>query len=341
MCNITTLPKGVMPDFEKFSNCCYNNWHSYGFVTKIDGKLDIRRVVPKSGEIDPKELYEALDKDVEFERFVHVRHNTAGATDLRNCHPFEIYYNPAKGRQIVFMHNGTIHEHKSKKTVDGKTVDDENGPSDSLNYATNVLQPLLASLGGDITTPINREILRKFWTPLNRGLLIASDQDPIYLGDWKEIDFGGTKCKTSTLDYFDRVQRGPEHIRREVAKEKARGKTAAAFRPFNANATSVTPLKNFDFEKTMKVGVLSECLSGILQDWEVYDRPGLVSLGYATQKELEELYSNKNDCLMTMDLAFTDYASLYKEFIEAEEKAQKQEKIIEKLALKLKELGAA
>lgn len=337
MCNILALQPGVVPEIDKFRNCVYNNWHSYGVVTKIEGKLDIRRVVPKSGEVDPQEVFDLLDKDVEFERFVHLRHNTAGATDLRNCHPFEVFFDEKKGRHIVFMHNGTFHEHKSRKIVDNKTVDDDDGPSDSLNYATNLLQPLLAKLGGDITDPLSRTILTKFWGPMNRGVLIASDQEPFYLGEWKKISFGGHECPSANLDYFDEVKRGPEKERREKAKAalKNSSKSEGMFRPFNSGV-NVTPLKDIDLLTKPGVGRLSEGLAGILQDWEVYDRPGMTSLGYATQAELEDLYNHKNDCLLTMDLVFTDHAMMYKELIEAEEKLTKQEKIIEKLVLEAK-----
>src|ERR1700751_2562549 len=115
MCNIIILKKDQMPIKNEFVTMCQNNWHSYGLVTKFGDKIDINKKVPENGEVDPEELYKLLERDIEYERILHVRHNTAGATNLENCHPFNVYYDEANKRNIVFMHNGTMYEFKSKK----------------------------------------------------------------------------------------------------------------------------------------------------------------------------------------------------------------------------------
>lgn len=100
MCVIVVLSKNQMIPYSMLENACYNNWHSFGLVTKVDGKLDIKRSVPKSGEVDPKTVYKLLEDDIGYERFLHLRHNTAGATNEANCHPFDVYYDPKSGRQV-------------------------------------------------------------------------------------------------------------------------------------------------------------------------------------------------------------------------------------------------
>lgn len=78
MCSIIYLKPNAMIPYEMLENAVYNNWHSYGLVTKVDGKLDIKKKVPESGEVDPKEVFKLLQDDIEYERFLHLRHNTAG-----------------------------------------------------------------------------------------------------------------------------------------------------------------------------------------------------------------------------------------------------------------------
>ena len=148
MCNILLLKPGQMPYKEEFINMCYNNWHSYGLVVKVDGKLDIKRHVPES-EIDPLELWNLIEKDRQYERLVHVRHTTAGATNLDNCQPFDVFYQEHKGKNptnIVFAHNGTLYDYKSKKWDDkGIQMDDPDGPSDTKNFVDQVLIPFITA----------------------------------------------------------------------------------------------------------------------------------------------------------------------------------------------------
>src|SRR5688572_30033913 len=107
MCKIVRLLPGQMLTDEQLFNAVYNNWHSYGVVIK-DGKkgMDIIRNVPESGETDPKDVWKILKDSMNYERILHVRHNTAGSNDVKNCHPFDVLYLPKKKRQIVFAHNG-------------------------------------------------------------------------------------------------------------------------------------------------------------------------------------------------------------------------------------------
>ncbi len=117
MCNISVFNPGVMPKQDEFFNVCYNNWHSFGLIIKgeTDKKKKRFEVVKQTPEkeIDPSEILELLEENKNFKRILHVRHNTAGATNMENCHPFEVYKD--KNRQVWFMHNGTLYEYKSKK----------------------------------------------------------------------------------------------------------------------------------------------------------------------------------------------------------------------------------
>lgn len=332
MCVIIHLPAGASIDFEKLRNAVYNNWHSYGLVTKIDGKLDITRVVPESGEVDPKEVMEALDRDIEFERFLHLRHNTAGATTLANCHPFDVYF--SEKRQVVFMHNGTFFSYKSKRfDANGKSEDDPNGASDSVNFAEENITPMLVRSRGDIEDYFFQKVIRKFWEGSNRGLLISSDQKPWFIDDWKKLQCGTFELRVSNTEYFDKVIRGPEFARREAAKKIQEAKAVKPKGKFQGRVDlPVSPLKAFDF-KAPGLGVLSQSPVNICNDWDVYDRDHLVSLANLDKDGWEKLYSDKSTCIFVMDYMSSDYGQLYLEHKELEGKLKKAQLHIETLVL--------
>ena len=348
MCVIIYLkPKQMMP-FDMLKNACHNNWHSYGIVTKLDDGLDIKRVLPETddgycGEVDAEEVFKHLQDDVDYPRFLHLRHNTAGATSIENTHPFDVYYKGGKnGRQVVFMHNGTLYDYKSKKlNAMGASVDDPDGKSDTANFVEEVLTPLLASTNfgngnGDIENDFIAKTIRKYWSSANRGVLISSNQEPLFIDAWKTVGPEGDKFLASNDDYFDEVKRGPEHARRlaQEAREKA-AREAVATSPVRSGPKEIVKMQDYNFDTTQKFFTLSGSLRNICNDWDVYDRPHTVALGYATRDELEKLYAVKDECLYIMDYIFTDYAQLYKEHLELEERHKKASKHIEKLMLQL------
>lgn len=359
MCNILVLEEGQMIDKDKFWNMCYNNWHSWGLVTKIGGRLDIQRKVPESGEIDPQEVWDACQKDIQYQRFLHVRHTTAGVTDLENCHPFDVYYDPKSGRQVLFMHNGTLHSFKSMKpTATGSAwVVDDSGPSDTKNFTDQVLIPYVAQADfgngrGDITSSSLKLLLSKFWTNQNRGLLISSKDPFLLLGrsEWKEIK---STDEISTVwsandQYFDKVIRGPEFERRQAAeKERLRLEEEAKQQTKEASTTTRTPLTKLS-DITRRHGSdhphfgLTEKLDEILNDWDFYDddRKGRASLAYATDKELEELHANKDVCVWLMNYMFSDYATLLEEHEETLEAKKRGELVIAAQKKQIQELQA-
>lgn len=356
MCNILVLKPGQMPlERHEFDNMCRNNWHSYGLVTIVDGRLDIKRKVPESGEIDPDEIWDLLLKDRDLSRILHVRHTTAGLTNLENCHPFDVFYQERKGKtpkQVVFMHNGTLYEFKSKKFDNkGISVDDDSGPSDTQNFVQRVLTPYLSASDfgngkGDIQAPLFQILVRKFWpTTSNRGILIANDQDPLILGDWKTMKAAdGSDILSSNSDYFTSVIRGPAKERMEEERRKREAtfpsskKAGTNIIPFKGD---ITPYTMFDFTKNKRHGAfdLKGSLKDILDDWNVWDRGTAINLGFATQAELKDIYNaGEKDCVILMDWIFTDYMQMYEEMNEIEDKHQKASNMIASLKGELNEL---
>lgn len=340
MCNIMVFKPGVLPKKDQLFNCVYNNWHGYGLILLGDKKFEVIKRCPKpDGETDPSEIYNLLVDNKNLTRFLHVRHNTAGATSEDNTHPFEVY--KSKTDEVYFMHNGTLYEYKSKKTITNPTgvqsvVDDDDGPSDTVNFNNRILKPLMESMTdsknnkGSLRNPLFRRVVLKFWptTGSNRGILIAKNQPFWHFGDWKEISGEGGKFLSSNDDYFADVIRGPEKIRRSVRLEAEKKAKESLSSPKDI---SVVNLKDFDFSKGLKEFKLSQDIKDILDDYEVWDRNFAVNLGNLTPKELTRIYEDKTSTISLMQWIFSDYHTLYQEFLELEEKSEKQEKHIERL----------
>lgn len=344
MCGIVRFLPGQTIEDEKLFNLVHNNWHSYGYVIKDgNGGMDVQRVVPETGENDPKEIWKILKDNQDLERILHVRHNTAGATNIENCHPFPVLFIPKKGkkaaREIVFMHNGTMSDYKSKYYDGAIAKDDPDGASDTLNFVEQVLQPMLqADYGtgaGDLSNPVLRKIIEKFWPYGNRGVLIANDQPSWFLGEWKEYGVGDI-LKVSTIEYFDKVTRGPEYSRRIQKENEERSRRPST--PIG-QAKLFSNLRDHNFEEAHGFYKLSESPVNILSDWEVYDREHGVSVANFTRPELEQIYADKTTCIDLMEWIFTDYGLLYNDHCETVDKHDRATKRIAGQAEELKKLS--
>lgn len=325
MCNIIVLAPGQMPVWSDFENMCFNNWHAFGLVTIVDGKLDIVKENFVDKEIDPKTIYNLLVKDKAYKRILHVRHITAGANSLDNTHPFEVYYSDK--RHVVFMHNGTLHTFKSKKKSEHGSyeVDDDTGPSDTKNFVDRIIQPALTSMDfgygkGDIQAPFLHTILREFWSLDNRGILISNDQDSFLLGDWKKRkDTDGGEYLSANDLYFDTVKRGPEFTRREarrIAEEEAKKSNDKTTK---TSGKAVVPLDKYPGIGSNKPEKFrpSDKFSELLQDWDVWDRDGMASLAAMTDSEIEEFLSYKQDSVWFMNVILEDYNKMFEELEDA------------------------
>ncbi len=343
MCVIIALKPNQKIPYAMLETACFNNWHSFGLVVKVDGKLDIIKEVPKSGEVDPKRVEKLLKDNEQYERFLHLRHNTAGATTMENTHPFEVFYDEKKGEHVVFMHNGTFYQYKSKKVVNGIETDDDSGPSDTKNFVDRILIPYVSAMDfgtgrGDISHPLFTQLIEKMWpSGSNRGLLISSKHPSVFIDKWEDVGPEGSKFKASNNDYFTSVKRGPEHSRREVRRKEQESKLEKG----KKGGTVIYPVQDFRAFSTKSEHAfysLSTSIVSILNDWDFYDRANCTSLGYASKEELEELHGSKDDCIAVMDWAFTDYAKLYEEYLELEDKHKRASNKIAELVEELRSL---
>lgn len=336
-----------MPDKDEFFNSVYNNWNAYGLVTKVpvtDGfHLDIKKKhYGDDGESDPQEIYDLIQKDIEYERFLHLRHTTAGANTAENCQPIDVYYDEKSGNQIVFMHNGTFMSFVPKKLNGQKWEDDNEGKSDTVNFVEKVLQPFIPAMNfgtgkGDIQHPLFKLWFHKFWPDTSRGILISSKYDSITQGSWDKIkcDKTGQDIAVSNDTYFKNVTRGPEFMRREEARRRfweESNKQKEAEKGVQKKVSEMTELYSFqDFKFGKRNLELDEPLADLLSENMFWDREHATMLGYATWDEFWELTGDRSTCATIFSYVAEDYLQCHQELMETQTKHEKASKLIAEL----------
>lgn len=311
MCVICVLHPGYTPPYEMIKHAVYNNWHGYGLILKENKKIQIIRKCDPEGENDPEEIYKLLKENEDVERILHVRHTTVGATSLENTQPFPVYW--TNKRQVYFMHNGTLPTvTPTAKQLEALGEHDVTlDSSDSKKFATFKLAPMLQRIvgengKGDIHDPFITELFDKMWSTSNRGLLVANDQENLYLGfNWTEVkDGSGGAFFASNNDYFGRVVRGPEHERRmEEQRKKNSAITVLHHKEDDSNRVSnAFQLQCPTFK--MRYGV-SENIKTLLEDSDVWDLDGYIAMANLSLKETEELVESLGTDLAGMLMYIT------------------------------------
>lgn len=355
MCNILVFKANQMIDKESFWNMCHNNWHAWGLVVRKKNKLEVIRNIPENDEFNPQEVWDAVEENKQYPRYLHVRHITSGLNSEENCHPLEIYKDG--DNQILFMHNGTLKGFKSIKmeTNDygySRYIDDDSGPSDTRNFAEQVLKPMLSSDMGDgkanIGSPIFQNIVNKLWESGNRGLLITNMGIHTHLminkSEWKEITAtdGVTKVASANELYFKDVTRGPEKLRREEqvrlrqeeerkAKLLEEQKTAEERRK-EAALAGITPLKLVPFREKHKFLELTDGVRSVVDSFSLTTRDGLSTLAYLSDEEIAELVKEEPTIIpWLISYLVTSFHDLHEDYKILETKKLVAEKLVSEL----------
>lgn len=111
MCVIIDRKAGAEISLEKIEIACDINKHGYGLVYLHKGHLKIVRSLKDN---DHKEVYDLLQRHKDQRVWLHLRHATVGTVTKENSHPMICTTKAADGMDIVFMHNGTLHEYKGE-----------------------------------------------------------------------------------------------------------------------------------------------------------------------------------------------------------------------------------
>lgn len=295
MCAIIYLPIGCMIPQDKLFNVVHNNSDGFGIIFRKDNELELSRGL----WMDPEDMYKLLLKEVDKERYVHVRNNTAGETSLDNVHPFYVLDTPE--RKVLFMHNGTLHKYKPViRTVYVNGVQVTEGTdakdSDSKRYVEEFLKPLVSKFHGkegvgDITDPMLQQLISMSWEANSKGILVASDLDPHFINEktWTTHDCEDDKEKkwySSNNSYFSAVTRGPLFEQRKLEEEARKREEAQKAYSFQADKKDVHKLQNIDLTtNTTKKAV--DALGKAFRSVDIWETENLVKIANLTNAELE------------------------------------------------------
>ena len=213
MCVIIASVKGNSFPFEKLRVAAINNPHGFGIVAVTGKKLEVFHRFNEKGN-DPEEVAKAMEryKDCDMQ-FLHLRYTTKGTSSRENVHPFTVY--KRDGKRVEFMHNGSF----------GRFIsNDEKVKSDTRQFAENFVTPLLTNYitengPADIEDPFLEKVMQEYFHNSCRGLLVANDQRPLFLGGWSKYKApDDVEYIVSNTDYFVNIQshRATEHYKPSV-----------------------------------------------------------------------------------------------------------------------------
>lgn len=345
MCKIMIFPVGVNPEWEKFQNAVWNNPHGYGLILKDPKNKKLELI--KSGEKelkngnDPKELFDLVTDNDDFERYLHVRWKTEGAISQDNVQPFCSYN--SKSRQVYFMHNGTLYEYRNSTGVNHyyqgvrKEAEDA-GDSDTKRFNDKFLSPFIQRIVGengkaDFHDPIFQAILMKYWGAAahNRGVLIANDLDYFLINskEWKENKTSKGSYFSSNDQYFDKLTRGFEFDRREAERKEIEEKERATRKEqqdkFHTDHTkNIVNLREVSFQK--KYGEIKN-INDLMTDIDVYSHSGIALLKNLTAVEIQTFIQKNEEDAIALIMHLTDeFAKLYDNHTGLTEYVQKIQK---------------
>lgn len=350
MCVIIMLPAGSMIPAEKLFNAVHNNPHGYGLLCKKDDNVEAIQGL----WMEPEDIHKLLLEKVDTDRFLHVRYNTAGSTTTDNVHPFKVL--DTKDRKIWFMHNGTLHRYRPAAittTKDGVTTTVAHPDSDSKRFADTLLTPLLSRWYGpngvgDLEDPFLAQIINNNWDQNSKGVLIATDLNPLYLEEKKwttheyTVQENGKQVKrewfSSNDQYFDTLTRGPLYERRKAEAEAARRAEQESVRRFQEAATGnkrgVTDIKTLDLTKSTSKELVA-AFGTLFESVTVWEHENLAKLSYMTSQEMEEIQKEYPlEFSAIVGYMFQEFGTLYQKIEDMEDEidlAQQQaEKATEK-----------
>ena len=131
---IQRKPEFVIP-YDKFEASVLNNPDGYGLAFNGDKGLEVIRS-PTAPDVD--KLYRFINEElIDKELMLHLRFTTAGATNLRNAHPFPILEKRTDGIDLRMCHNGTLGKYRTKAQGD---------ESDTRNFVKTYVRPLFKRL---------------------------------------------------------------------------------------------------------------------------------------------------------------------------------------------------
>jgi predicted glutamine amidotransferase len=189
------------------------NSDGLGVMRSEGGKLIVQKILPKSAD----ELIAFYRENIQgYDCAWHLRMRTHGATDLINCHPYEILNQQEHGIDLWLMHNGILHTGNKADT----------SKSDTFHYIADYLRPMLAKnpdfafsdafsdLIGDHIGVSNKFVIMDN----HNRMAVVNESEGVYWGGlWLSNEYAWTASKTSTKkpDYdtawhYEQIAEKPE-----------------------------------------------------------------------------------------------------------------------------------
>jgi predicted glutamine amidotransferase len=314
MCVICELKAGYTLPYDLLRNAAHNNPHGFGVVICRPDGLDVIRDLPKDGN-DPEVIYKILKENEEYDRYLHLRWKTQGDVSLENTQPFTVYDDGK--RRIEFMHNGTLgsysppYQHANTYYGQhGATVTSGPLKSDSKKFSEDVLTEFLPVLSGengpaDIQDYRVQAMLDKYWSHGNRGILICNDLDPYFFNrtSWERIKTSEVlkgeevtgEFLASNDDYFKELKRGPLHDKLKEAEREAEEKRKAKESAFAQVGTRTVEPGTVTSPGFFAKYSLSESMTTVLEDHDMYQAAGYVALANMTYFDLLSMITKTED----------------------------------------------
>jgi hypothetical protein len=183
----------------------------------VEGQsLVIEKCLPKSSADFVNFYYSHIaGKDCAF----HLRMRTHGATDLENCHPYEVLNAKDHGLDLWLMHNGILH-------TDNKN---DVSKSDTWHYIRDYLRPMLAKNPEFFTTPEFQDLIEshigssnKFVLMDNQNRLVTINESAgVYWGGlWLSNTYAWTASPTATKTYDNSPELAQDQVNETPAPKQ-------------------------------------------------------------------------------------------------------------------------
>lgn len=165
MCLIALNQQSSELDVEALIRGYTFNAHAFGILgqDKITGEAIISKHVGYMPKFLRSEIKRISDKSLTIA--VHLRLQTHGKNDLRNCHPYKVQFKD--GRRYFVMHNGIFSDYGTKKD------------SDTMDFIRQIMMPILKS-PMSLTKRYIQELLETFCFSNHSKLVIFDERG----GDW-------------------------------------------------------------------------------------------------------------------------------------------------------------
>lgn len=180
MCVIIAREPQVLIPHDKLYSASIVNPDGFGFSIIDRGKIETIHMCETSGN-KAADIIKAFDDAKDHQCYMHLRYNTAGKTNVENCHPFQSF--KGDGYEVQFMHNGTLSSFK-------KSASDF---SDTYHFNEEIIKPTFKAFyelygEGVLLDPTFKRILSEFKGGSSVFTLYDSNGKELILGEGKKFE---------------------------------------------------------------------------------------------------------------------------------------------------------